>query len=234
MTATDTDLDIVSYSLDVADSELRRLTAFLSAEECLRAAQFRFRRSRRRFVVGRGRLREILGQRTCRDPHSLRFAYGPNGKPELADSSVRFNLSHCEGVALLAVTCGRDVGVDVERLRPVADLELVAERFFSSLEVRALRALPTAKRDAAFLRCWTRKEAYVKAVGGGLSMGLRDFAVSLHDGEPAGIVWAAEPSEARRWSVSDLSTYVPRHLAALVVPVPPEIDLPATPVRECP
>lgn len=216
MTTTGTELDISTYSLHVAESELHRLIALLSAGEYARAAQLRFPRLRERFVVGRGRLREILGLRTGLDPRSLRFAYGPNGKPEVAESCVRFNLSHCEDFALLAVTCGRAVGVDVERLRPVADRELVAERFFSSLEVQALSRVPAAQRDVAFLRCWTRKEAYLKALGGGLSLDLAAFAVSLgRDG--ASLVWAENADELDRWSLVDVSDRCPGHVAAIVL-----------------
>ncbi len=214
--ATGTELDVSTFSLDEAEHEVDRLLALLSVDECARAARFRFSQHRDRFVVGRGRLREVLGRRTGQHPGSVQFVYGRHGKPELADSVVRFNLSHCDDLAVLAVSQGCSVGVDLERLRPVADRELVAERFFSGMELQALRALPVPLRDAAFLRCWTRKEAYLKALGGGLSVDLASFAVSL-DSADASLLWAEDGSELDRWSVIDLTDHCPGHVAAIVL-----------------
>lgn len=216
MTTTLASLQLRSFSLRLSAVETRRLEGLLSSEERARAASFRFGRHRERFIVGRGRLRELLGEVTGRDPRALSIVYGLNGKPEVAESRVRFNLSHCEDFALLAVTWGRAVGVDVERLRPVADRELVAERFFSRPEVQALSRVPVVHRDVAFLRCWTRKEAYLKALGGGLSLDLAAFAVSLGR-DDACLAWAENADELDRWSLVDVSDRCPGHVAAIVL-----------------
>lgn len=206
--------------LDVPAAELARLTDFLAPVERERAARFRFRRDRDRYVAGRGQLRRVLGELTETHPAKLRLTTNAFGKPQLPGSGWFFNLAHAEGTALLAAASTGPVGVDLEPTQAVPDRDLVATSFFSDREVTALRQLPESERDAAFLRCWTRKEAYVKAVGGGLSMDLRDFAVALDAGELPAMVWSRDPAEAGRWSVTDLSAYVPGHVAALVVAGP--------------
>lgn len=204
------------FDIDRDPAEVARLAEVLSPAELRRARRFRFPRDRSRYVVGRGLLRQALGELTGRHPATLELRTGPFGKPELVGSGVSFNLSHAEGMAVMVATRAGPVGVDLERIRPVPDGELMATRFFSDHEVAALHRVPARARDEAFLRCWTRKEAYVKAVGGGLSMALRDFAVSVDAGDVPAIVWAVDPSAAHRWSVTDLSAYVPGHVAALV------------------
>ncbi|MGH9350289.1 MAG: 4'-phosphopantetheinyl transferase family protein [Vicinamibacterales bacterium] len=152
----------------------------LNDDERGRAGRFHFDRDRRRFVAAHGWLRVTLGRCLDRRPESLRFVTGPYGKPRLVDPPVdlRFNLSHGGERALLAVTLGREVGVDVEEERPIEELDL-AGRFFSAAEAACLRALPEADRRAAFFRCWTRKESFIKAVGEGLTFPLDAFEVSL-------------------------------------------------------
>ncbi len=140
----------------------------------------------------------------------MRFAYTTYGKPLLADetgaSGLRFNLTHSHGLALLAVTRGREIGVDVERIRDNLEGEKLAERFFSPREVAALRSLPPELRREAFFHCWTRKEAYIKAVGKGLSLPLDQFDVTLHPGEPAALLATRHDSEeAQRWSMRSLA-----------------------------
>lgn len=210
------------FDLDGSRDEIR-LTRLLAPDERSRAARFRFDRDRARFVVGRARLRQVLAELTGVPAADLELATNPYGKPELPGTDLYFNLTHAGGTGLLAVTTVGPVGVDLEPLAPVPDRDTVAERFFSQREVFELRRLSPGVRDAAFLRCWTRKEAYVKAVGGGLSLGLQDFAVSLGVTERPAIVWAADPAVVDRWSVSDLSAYCPGHVAALVLHGPAPI-----------
>jgi 4'-phosphopantetheinyl transferase len=160
-------------------------------------------------VAARGGLRDVLSRYTGTTPESLRFSYGGHGKPFLGDEGggglLRFNVSHSNGVALYAVAAGREVGVDIEHVREdFAGLD-IAERFFSSREVAALRALPGAERPGAFFDCWTRKEAYIKARGEGLSCPLHLFSVSLTPGQPAALLCTDdEPQEAARWSLVEL------------------------------
>lgn len=192
--------------LDQGEETLRRLSGLLSEDELTRAARFHFRRDRDRFVAARGALRGILGRYVGAEPRLLRFSYDHYGKPSLrgedSRDGLRFNVSHSGGVALYALARGREVGVDVELVREEFAGFDIAERFFSEREVSALRALPPREHARAFFDCWTRKEAYIKARGEGLSHPLHRFAVSLAPGEAAALLWTGEdPREAARWSL---------------------------------
>ena len=200
---------------------MRSLWYTLTADECQRAERYVFAKDRTHFVVARGLLRVLLGRYLGQDPPHLRFIYGPHGKPALATDTgggaLRFNVSHSHGLALYAITRGREVGVDVERIRPEVAQEKIAERFFSPREVTLLRALPAQLQATAFFACWTRKEAYIKAKGEGLALPLDQFDVSLVPGEPAVLLRAAwDPQEAARWSLQDLAP-APGYRAAVAV-----------------
>lgn len=181
--------------------------ALLSADEQERWGRFHFARDRRRFERARVALRVILAAYLDEEARRIRFAFGTHGKPELAEPSgeVGFNLSHSGDLALLAVAGRREVGVDVEAVRPVCDAEAIAERFFSPAENAALRQLPPQGRLDAFFRCWTRKEAYLKALGEGLARPLDGFDVSLEPDAPARLLKVhADPQEASRWWLTAL------------------------------
>jgi 4'-phosphopantetheinyl transferase len=188
---------------DLSEAALR---APLPADERARAGRFHFERDQRRFVAGRGLLRVLLGRYLEADPASLRFGYGPQGKPFLEEyGDLRFNVSHSGGLALLAFTHGREVGVDVERERPLPEWKDIAGRYFSAWEATELGRLPADERGAAFFRCWTRKEAFIKATGEGLSRPLDAFCVSLAPGEPARLRRVVgEPEAVRRFRLEDL------------------------------
>lgn len=164
------------------------LAAHLSADERSRAARFVFERDRRRFESGRGVLRALLGAYLGREPATLRFDYGSAGKPELArderDRRLAFNVSHSQAWALIGLTDLDTIGVDLEDVRNIADIDGIARQNFSSGEIDALLALPEDERQDAFFRGWARKEAYVKALGSGLLTPLDRFEVSLAAGEP--------------------------------------------------
>jgi len=182
------DIDLWLWSLDQSNNEAA-YSHLLSDDERGRADRFVRPRDRNRFIVGRGRVREILADYAGLAPDALLFSYGPQGKPVLRGGPV-FNLSHSDGWAALAVAPhARDgnfqLGVDIEAHRPVEDG--VASRFFSDREYAALCALPTDDWMAGFLRCWSRKEAVIKAAGTGLSTPLDSFDVSLTPGELARI-----------------------------------------------
>jgi 4'-phosphopantetheinyl transferase len=202
-------------------SQIQGFLDNLSEDEQARAERFHFERDREHFIVARGVLRAILGNYMNRAPECLSFCYSSHGKPALAGESdkdaVRFSVSHSRGVALYAVTRGREVGIDLERIRfdlPVAE---IAEQFFSQREVAMLRALPADVQRQAFFRCWTCKEAYIKARGEGLSLPLDQFDVSLAPGEPAAVLGTQpDPSEASRWSLQEL-TPASGYSAALAV-----------------
>jgi 4'-phosphopantetheinyl transferase len=188
--------------------------SLLSGDEVERANSFYFPRDRRRFVIGRGIVRTLLGEYVGRAPSGLVFSYGPHGRPDL--DGIAFNVSHSGDRAVLAVASGGDVGVDIEELRPEPAEEQVAERFFSPSEVVELRALPADQQPRAFLSCWTRKEAFIKALGDGLSLALDSFDVTLRPGEPPALTRTAwSSSEPARWRVRDLSSHFPGYVAAL-------------------
>jgi 4'-phosphopantetheinyl transferase len=184
---------------------LRGFLATLETEEQERANRFRFEKHRRGFVVARGFLRTVLGRYLNANPEALRFSYGLYGKPALAgeheSSTLRFNMSHSQDLALLAVTSDRDIGVDVEYIRTDFASADIARHFFSRAEVEAFDALPETERVAAFFRCWTRKEAFIKATGRGLSHPLDAFDVSLDC--PAALLRAAE-DDPSRWTLVDI------------------------------
>jgi 4'-phosphopantetheinyl transferase len=207
--------------LEAIRAEESRWQKILSSDESTRASRFHFSRDRQRFVAARALLRTILAGYLATDPNSLRFFYSQKEKPSLgpphADGNVMFNISHSGGVALLAFTRGREVGVDVEQVRSDFELEAIARRFFSAHEQSQLAAVPAEEKPAAFFRCWTRKEAYIKATGDGLSLPLSQFDVSLEAGEQNALL-AVRPdaSEASRWLLRDVSGG-PGYMAALCV-----------------
>jgi len=198
-----------------------RLRSILSPDECARADRFHFPRDRNRFTVARGSLRTILGRYLKHNPEQLSFSYSQFGKPALVDHpdahELSFNLSHANELALLAVTRARAIGVDIEFIRPEFASAEIAERFFSSHEVAELRALPAATQREAFFNCWTRKEAYIKAIGEGLSMPLNQFHVSLAPGSAAALLGnLRDAAEVTRWSLAELVPG-PEYVAAVAV-----------------
>jgi 4'-phosphopantetheinyl transferase len=192
----------------------------LSADEIYRADRFHFAKDRNHFIAARGLLRALLSVYVGINADEVRFSYAQKGKPSLAkthQSKIKFNLTHSHGLALYAFSHGREVGVDLEYIKEGLEKEKIAERFFSLREIEVLRSVPAELRKQAFFDCWTRKEAYIKARGDGLSMPLDEFDVSLWPGEPAALLLNhKEPAEARRWLMRSIpmpSGYV----AALVV-----------------
>jgi 4'-phosphopantetheinyl transferase len=199
------DVHVWSGDLDILDAAHRNV---LSDDELERATSFRFARDRARFVAARTLLRTLLASYADCHARSIRFAYGPFGKPTLPDfPRLRFNLAHSENCVVVAVTRGREVGVDVELLRDVVDCTLVARHFFAPAEIETLTMQPAGEQPHAFLRCWTRKEAFIKARGDGLSLPLADFEVSFADDAPPALLrtrWSAE--EPRAWMLHDLTS----------------------------
>ncbi len=203
-------MDWVDLWWENIDSQVGRISEFwntLSEDERKRAERFRFDPHRERFIVQRGRLREILSGYWDVLPKGIKFRKGTGGKPSISSDSpmIRFNLSHSKGYALLAIAYGREVGVDVEVLRPKKKATALVERFFSPNEKAAFRKLKPHEEGAAFFAGWTRKEAYVKAVGKGLRFPLDRFDVSLSPGDQHALLSVAgAPEEVRRWSLRDV------------------------------
>jgi 4'-phosphopantetheinyl transferase len=155
------------------------------------------------------------------DPAQLEFREGPYGKPELISNtsveSLKFNLSHSHEAALVALTVERQIGVDIEYVKPGFKWQEVAERFFAPGEITRLRALPADEQPRGFFTCWTRKEAYIKAKGGGLSIPLQDFEVSLSSGASASLIsCTSDPKETTRWSLAKVDVG-PEYEAAVAV-----------------
>ncbi len=197
-------------SLDDPAPQADTLLHSLAADEQTRAARFYFQRDRERFIAAHAVLRAILGLYLNRAPNRLSFRYSSFGKPALAVESggdaIHFNMSHSHGTALYAVARDREVGIDLEFIRRDLEAEQIAERFFSRQETATLRGLPVDLRKYAFFLCWTRKEAYIKARGEGLSQPLDQFDVSLIPGEPAALLSTRPDSgEALRWSLQELA-----------------------------
>ncbi len=187
---------------DREEAALVQLRNTLSPEEIARADRFHFVNDRNRFVVARGLLRELLGGYLQRAPSSVEFSYGQHGKPSLAGrdaaSGLSFNLSHSAGLVAYAFARERNLGIDVEHLRPDSASDDIAARYFSAHEVNDLRTLPPEARVQGFFDCWTRKEAYLKATGMGLQIPLDSFAVSLLPGQLAQFLSGVDP----RWHLA--------------------------------
>src|SRR5437879_4068688 len=195
-------------SLDVPPETSARLYATLTPDERTRSARFRFERDRKRFIVTRGVLRDLLGRYLQTQPGHISFVYNASGKPDLSPefgSRLKFNLSHSAGVALIAVAIDSDVGVDLEYIRAQSDYTDIARRFFSAAEVDYLTALPSHLYAEAFFSCWTKKEAYLKACGEGLAIPLNSFSVPLTTDAaytPADLYVASKDIvPATRWSL---------------------------------
>jgi 4'-phosphopantetheinyl transferase len=179
-------VSVLAFGLDHPHAVIRRMEEILSPDELERAGRFVYQGLRHRYIAGRAGLRLALGAVLDRPAASLRFDYGARGKPVLLEGApaLRFNLSHSEARALLAVTLDAEVGVDIEAVSTDVELDDMANRFFSPRERVEYRRFPDAERSRAFFRCWTRKEAIIKAVGDGLSLPLDRFDVSIGDDSP--------------------------------------------------
>ena len=211
--------EIHVWTFSVTDARPAHL-GLLSDDERERAGRFRHARAYSHFVLGRATLRQILSDYLDRDPAGIFFDYGAHGKPSLSDEAetgLHFNLSHSHELAVLAMTRGRAVGVDVEQINPERATDEIARRFFSAFEWGALQQLPAKQRTAAFFRCWTSKEAFIKLIGDGLTFPLDAFDVSPLLGEPPAILSVnGDANEARRWSLRELAV-PPGYAATLVV-----------------
>ncbi len=207
LTLSARDVHVWRAPLSASETRLADFHAILAADELARAARFRNPLHGDQYTVGRGILRILLGRYLNRQPQDIRFSYTHYGKPFIEDASetLRFNLSHSQDLALYAFTHQREIGIDIEYLRPVSSRDQIAEQFFSPNEIKALRNLPANQQDIGFFNCWTRKEAYIKAHGEGLSLPLDQFDVTLVPGEPAALLETRVASDrADRWALHAL------------------------------
>lgn len=213
------DVHIWRATLDIPSARVKMYECTLTYDELKRAAQFRFPHHCHRFIIGRGILRAILGNYLSVEPEAIRFSYTHYGKPHLVyhegQTLVQFNVTHSEGVALYIVSQARAVGIDMEFHRQVPDLTAIAKRFFSPSENRMLHDLPPSEWSWAFLRCWTRKEAYSKARGMGLTLPFNQYSVTLAPNEPARLL-STDNNPIVEWSLHDI-TLEPQYAAAFAV-----------------
>jgi len=177
--------------------------SLLSKAEVQRLERFRFADHRRRYQIGHGALRSILGGYLGKDPRDFEFVQGPRGKPYLAEAGPFFNLSHSGKLALIGISAV-EVGLDCEKVRHLESLTEIARKHFSEPEFAELDALQGSARELAFYRCWTRKEAYIKALGEGLSMPLDSFDVSLCE-QPELLLCRDGREDPKKWSMQDVS-----------------------------
>jgi 4'-phosphopantetheinyl transferase len=203
------DVHLWRTSLDLQGATLERLNGALDDGEKARAERFRLAEGRARFTAARGILRDILARYAGLEPAGLQFGYQPSGKPFLLAGTgprdLQFNLSHSHGMGLYAVTLGRPVGVDVERVRQGAEFPRIAERFFTAKEAEALRSCAPHDYADAFFRCWTRKEAFIKASGKGFALGLASFEVSIEPGDSDALLGVTgDPAAWQRWRLADV------------------------------
>jgi 4'-phosphopantetheinyl transferase len=217
----DRDVHVWKASLDVGPLCVGRFAEILSEDERARALRFVFAPDRDRFITCRGILRALLGRYLRVAPDSLRFTYNAYGKPVLSTGcgreAYRFNVSHVQGMALYGVTIGREIGIDVERVRPDVVSDQIADQCFSRRELAAFRGLSPAGRVEGFFRGWTRKEAFVKARGEGFAYPLGEFDVSLGPTESAALLSTPrDPLETSRWSLEEVLAG-PDYIAAIAV-----------------
>lgn len=198
------------------------LRAPLCHAEQLRADRFRFDLHRNRYIVARNALRHLLARYLSREPESVEFEYGIHGKPALASSMISpitFNLSHSDDMALAAFTMNSRIGVDIEKIEADRELDKLATRYFAPSEVEAYHNFPVAQRPEVFYRGWTRKEAFIKTLGEGLSHGLDSFSVSLT--KTASFLHVdGDESIPKRWSLLNLDA-APGFCAAVAVETTP-------------
>ena len=212
-------VDLWSVTLAQEQALIDELAAILSSDERLRASCLRFERDRRRFICARGVLRCLLAEYLDADPAAVSFTYGTRGKPALTGDNGRrlsFNVSHSHELTLIAIAPAHmDVGVDVEWIRPMPDAEAIASRFFAPAEIVKWRTLPPCVQEVAFFHWWTRKEAYLKAIGEGVARHLDSFEVTFTPDEPVALRVYGDERESARWVLSAV-TPAPGYAGALV------------------
>lgn len=205
--------------LDVPSHGIETMQVTISKAETERAEKFHFRGDRNRFIAAHSYLRQILARYLDMEPDEIRYTYNEHGKPELDPGfhQLRFNLSHSKSVGLIAVTMKSRIGVDVELIKDNEDITQIAQRFFSPGEIEQLLNQPDSQRDEAFFRCWTRKEAYLKALGVGMLIPLNQFEVDFVPGVPPRIKHTGgNEGEAARWSLYHIDPQE-KYIGALAV-----------------
>ncbi len=203
--------DVHLWTVDLAQSPdlITHLATVLNPTEQQRANQFYFPQDAHRFIVARGMLRQILSIYLGIAPHDVQFGYGDRGKPHIITTNpatdLQFNLAHSHDLAVYAIACDRQIGVDLERVRAIPKATQLAQRFFSAREFQSLQNLPVDVQSTTFLRYWTCKEAYVKACGVGLALPTREIEIGLDAGEAALLSVSGDRSAPQQWSLHTLA-----------------------------
>lgn len=211
------EIHLWQVALDSPPATVKRLRQILTVEEQIKARRFHWQKDQARFIITRGILRIILGRYLGTNPSAIDFCYGLYGKPALSKKVLSFNLSHSYNLALYAIALNQEIGIDLEFLQTEVSYREIANQFFSAQEKAKLNRLPTHLQQQAFFRAWTRKEAYLKAIGRGLSLPLNQVEVSLLPTEPAillNISWDSQ--EASRWLLQEFIP-APEYVATLAV-----------------
>ncbi len=208
---------IWSTNLKLLPSQIEKLSTILSSDEIDRAQKFHFEKDKNRFIIARGTLRKILSRYLKIEPKKLQFTYSERGKPYLANTSILFNLSHSQDLALYAITKVNLIGIDVEHIRPIKEAKNLAKRFFSAQEYNLLSQLPPQQQQETFFKLWTCKEAYLKATGDGLAGSLEKVEISLNPEKPIQFFSInRDIKEASRWYL-DQFIPEPNYIAAVAV-----------------
>ncbi|MBK8552594.1 MAG: 4'-phosphopantetheinyl transferase superfamily protein [Ignavibacteria bacterium] len=205
MTLQENEVHIYHHSIDTPSGGISNFEKLLSEDELKRANRFRFEKDRNHFITGRGLLRIILSRYLDVSPAGINFSYQEKGKPYLKNNSLKFNLAHSGGKAVYALTMNNEVGVDLEVMKDLPDALDIASRFFSESEVQEFQSVSEENVKTAFYNCWTRKEAFIKAIGEGLSHPLSDFSVTLKPGDEPKFLWMKNrPDEIYEWSLINI------------------------------
>lgn len=219
--------DIHVWRINVNDysNYLANFYKLLSYDEHKRTSQYHFEKDRKNFIIARGILRSIISRYLLITPEEIKFSYNAYGKPYLNPKNngpLYFNISHSADLILYIFSKNNEVGIDVENIHPIDNFENIAEQFFSPRENIKLKSVPASLRLNSFFKCWTRKEAFIKAIGNGLSYPLHEFDVSLLPNEPATLLKVQrDPYLSSQWSLKALTPY-PGYEAAFIFKVPCE------------
>lgn len=219
------DVHVWCASLKQSMSTLKQFANILSPKERKRADQFYFEKDKNHYITGHGVIKVLLSRYLNKRAKDIGFCYGPYGKPECVDQcnnkKIYFNYSHSEEVALYAFSIDNDLGIDVEYIRDIADMNQIVNNICSQEEIIVFETLAESDRRTAFFNCWTRKEAFIKAVGKGLSMPLDQFKVSFLPNKPAKLLSVnAEEKTKQEWHIQDLKPAY-GYAAAIAVKGPP-------------
>ncbi|HMS34190.1 MAG TPA: 4'-phosphopantetheinyl transferase superfamily protein [Ignavibacteria bacterium] len=205
MTISENEIHIYRFSLESTSDQIKESETVLSPDELWKAYQYKFEKDKFHYISGRALLRKLLAKYLDQAPGNITFSYSEKGKPFINGNNIKFNLAHSGGKAVFAFTNNSEVGIDIEFMRELSDALQIAKRFFSDGEVKEFSEIIDCDIRTAFFNCWTRKEAFIKALGEGLSYPLNDFSVTLKPGEKPEVKWIkGKDAEVKKWSLFNI------------------------------